>query len=297
MDNKLKAALREIESLGEGLVAKPKGIEYLSTGFPSLDNVLGGGFPKGRIIEVYGNESGGKTTTCLYTIAEAQKEGIICAYTDAEHSFDKIYAELVGVDTEKLILISPDYGEQAIEAVRILCDCGQVGLIVVDSTANLVPQAEIDKPTDKESMGLQARLMAKAMRKLTATAEKHNTCIIFINQLREKIGVMFGNPETTPGGRALKFYSSVRLAVRSGERIKNKTEDIGFKCNVKCVKSKVGVAQRHTELRYTHGIGFDKAYDKLICGVQDGSILREGAWYTIGKDKVQGEEKALEVLR
>jgi recombination protein RecA len=297
MNNALKSALREIESLGEGLVSKPKKISYLSTGFKSLDEVLSGGFPRGRIVEIYGNESGGKTTVSLYTIAEAQNKGIQCAYIDAEHSFDQAYAQQLGVDTDALVLVSPDYGEQAIEAVRILCDSGELGLIVVDSTANLVPLSEIEKPMDKESMGLQARLMAKAMRKLSATAEKHDTCLIFINQLREKIGVMFGNPETTPGGRALKFYSSIRLAVRSGERIKNKTEDIGFKCNIKCVKSKIGVAQRHTELRYTHGIGFDKAYDKLICGVKDGSILKEGAWYTIGKNKVQGEEKALEVLK
>lgn len=297
MNNALKACLREIESLGEGLIAKPKKINYIQTGFSSLDEILSGGFPRGRICEIYGNESGGKTTVSLYTIAEAQKAGITCAYIDAEHSFDKMYADLLGVNTDTLILISPDYGEQAIEAVRILCDSGEVGLIVVDSTANLVPQTEIDKPMDKESMGLQARLMAKAMRKLTATAEKHDVCIIFINQLREKIGVMFGNPETTPGGRALKFYSSIRLAVRSGERIKEKDEDIGFKCNVKCVKSKIGIAQKHTELRYIHGLGFDKRLDKLICGIKDGSIIKTGGWYEYQGQKVQGEEAILEVLK
>jgi recombination protein RecA len=172
-----------------------------------------------------------------------------------------------------------------------------VGLVVVDSTANLVPLKEITDPTESVSMGLQARLMAKAMRKLSATAEKHDVCLIFINQLREKIGVMFGNPETTPGGRALKFYASVRLAVRSGERIKEKTDDIGFKCNVKCVKSKIGVAQKHCELRYIHGLGFDKRLDKLISGLKDGSIIKEGAWFTVNGAKVQGEEKALELLK
>jgi len=297
MNNALKACLREIESLGENLVTKPKKLTYLSTGFESLDSILGGGFPRGRIVEIYGNESGGKTTVSLYAIAKAQSNNVQCAYIDAEHSFDQMYAELIGVDTEKLVLISPDYGEQAIEAVRILCDSGEIGLIVVDSTANLVPQSEIDKPMEKESMGLQARLMAKAMRKLTATAEKHDTCIIFINQLREKIGVMFGNPETTPGGRALKFYSSVRLAVRSGERIKDKDEDIGFKCNIKCVKSKIGIAQKHCEMMYFHGLGFDKRYDRLISGLKDGSIIREGAWYTVNGKKVQGEANALEVLK
>jgi recombination protein RecA len=297
MNPELKKALRAIESLGKDLICKPKDITFISSGFECLDEVLGGkGFPRGRIVEIYGNESGGKTTVSLYTIIEAQKAGLTCAYIDAEHSFDRMYAELLGVNTEDLILISPDYGEQAIDAVRILCDSKEVGLIVVDSTANLVPQAELEKSMDKDSMGLQARLMAKAMRKITATAEKSDTCVIFINQLREKIGIMFGNPETTPGGRALKFYSSIRLAVRSGERIKVGQDDVGYKCNIKCTKSKIGIAQKTCELRYMHGLGFDKRYDKLLAGLKSGDITNEGSWYFIGDKKYHGVDKVLEAL-
>ena len=296
MEKSLKEALHEIEEMGSDIIIKPKGIEFISSGFDSLDEVLSGGFPCGRIIELFGNESGGKTTLSLHAIVQAQKAVATCAFIDAEQSYSKDYAASVGVDNDRLILISPNYGEQALETVRILASSGSVKLIVVDSVANLVPQEEMEAPMEKMQMALQARMMAKGMRKLTGVLAKSNTCCIFINQLREKPGIAYGNPEVTPGGRALKFYSSVRLSVRSGERLKSNEEEYGYKVNVVCIKSKVGEAKKHAELVFINGAGFSKAYDRLIKGVQDGTIDKVGAFYTYKGKKYHGEKAILGVL-
>ena len=297
MEQELKEALRQIELLGSGIVIKPEPIEYIPSGFKTLNKVLGGGYPMGRIVEMYGNESGGKTTLALNAMAEAQKMGLNVCFIDAEHSYSKNYSATQGIDNKSLILLSPDSGEQVMDSIDILSKSGKMGLVVVDSVANLVPIAELEKPMDKESMGLQARMMSKGLRKITGIASKNKVTIIFINQLREKIGVMFANPEVTPGGKALKFYSSIRLSVRSTERLKDKDNaEYGFKMSVKIEKSKVGIAKQSCELIYLHGIGISKPHDTLYQMIEEGSVVKTGGWYEFKGKKYKGEKEILEVV-
>ena len=304
-DAKQKALQLTVDRLekqyGKGVVMKMGDkqvveVETISTGSLSLDLALGiNGLPKGRVVEIYGPESSGKTTLAIHAIAECQKKGGIAAFIDAEHAFDRFYAEALGVDTENLLISQPDNGEQALEIAENLIRSGAIDIIVIDSVAALVPRSEIEGEMGDSKMGLQARLMSQAMRKLTGTIGHTGTCCIFINQLREKIGVMFGNPETTTGGNALKFYASIRLDIRkSGSAIKDKEGNVvGNHVKVKVVKNKLAPPFRIAEFDITYGIGVSKTGEIVDLGVDNEIIQKSGAWYSYDGAKIaQGREAA-----
>lgn len=272
--------------------------DVISTGSLGLDVALGvGGFPRGRIIEIYGPESSGKTTVAIHTIAEAQKSGGICAIIDAEHAFDASYARKLGVDVDSLIISQPDYGEQALEIADRLISSGAVDVVVVDSVAALVPKGELEGEMGESKMGLQARLMSQALRKLTATISRTGCCCIFINQLREKIGVMFGNPETTTGGNALKFYASVRLDIRRVSQIKDGDLASGNRTRVKVVKNKVAPPFRQVEFDIIFGEGISKAGEIIDMGVELGILVKSGSWYSYNDSKIgQGRDAVKQFL-
>ena len=308
-DDKLKAldaAITQIEkSYGKGSIMKlgdsgaDMSIETVPTGSISLDIALGlGGVPKGRVIEVYGPESSGKTTVALHMVAEVQKRGGIAGFIDAEHALDPVYAKNIGVDIDNLYISQPDNGEQALEITETMVRSGAVDIVIVDSVAALVPKAEIDGDMGDSHVGLQARLMSQALRKLTGIISKSNCCVIFINQLREKVGVMFGNPETTTGGRALKFYASVRLDVRRVESIKQGGEVIGNHVRVKVVKNKIAPPFKEAEFDIMFGQGISREGDILDLAVKDNIVEKSGAWYAYNGAKIgQGRENAKTYLR
>ncbi|MBN8608666.1 MAG: recombinase RecA [Caulobacterales bacterium] len=301
----LAAALGQIDrAFGKGSVMrlgeKPAmEIEAISTGSLSLDIALGiGGLPKGRIVEIYGPESSGKTTLALHCIAEAQKSGGVCAFVDAEHALDPIYARKLGVDLDDLLVSQPDTGEQALEITDTLVRSGAIDVLVVDSVAALTPRAEIEGEMGDSLPGLQARLMSQALRKLTASINKSNTLVIFINQIRMKIGVMYGNPETTTGGNALKFYASVRLDIRRTGQIKERDEVIGSETRVKVVKNKVAPPFKQVQFDIIYGEGISKTGELIELGVKAGVIDKSGAWYAYGGQKIgQGKEAARRFLK
>ena len=285
-----------IMKLGDNAV---EAVEVIPTGSIGLDMALGvGGYPKGRVVEIYGPESSGKTTLAIHAIAEVQKKGGIAAIVDAEHAFDRFYAESLGVDTENLLISQPDNGEQALEIADNLIRSGAIDLLVVDSVAALTPRAEIEGEMGDNAPGMQARLMSKALRKLTGTISKTGCCCIFINQLREKIGVMFGNPETTTGGRALKFYASVRLDIRRIASLKEAEAVIGSRAKVKVVKNKVAPPFREAEFDILYGEGISKEGDLLDLAVDHRIIEKSGAWYAFNGERMgQGRENARQFLK
>ena len=302
----LDAALSQIEKqFGKGSVMKlgdsgnNMNVETIPTGSLSLDIALGlGGIPKGRVIEVYGPESSGKTTVALHMVAEVQKRGGVAGFIDAEHALDPVYASKIGVDIDNLYISQPDNGEQALEITETLVRSGAVDIIIVDSVAALVPKAEIDGDMGDSHVGLQARLMSQALRKLTACISKTNCTVIFINQLREKVGVMFGNPETTTGGRALKFYSSVRMDVRRIETLKQAGEMIGNRTRIKVVKNKIAPPFKEAEFDIMFGEGISREGDVLDLAANLGIINKSGAWYAYNGEKIgQGRENAKQYLR
>jgi recombination protein RecA len=300
----LKVTLDRLDkSFGKGAVMRlgdepVEKMEVIKTGSISLNRALGvGGFPKGRVVEIYGPESSGKTTLAIHAIAEAQKAGGIAAIIDAEHAFDQFYAQNLGVDIENLLISQPDNGEQALEIADNLIRSGAIDIIVIDSVAALTPKAEIEGEMGDNQMGLQARLMSKALRKLTGTISKANTCCIFINQLREKIGVMFGNPETTTGGNALKFYSSVRVDIRRSSAIKNADKVLGNRTRVKIVKNKVAPPFQQAEFDIMYGEGISKSGEIIDLGVEMNIISKSGSWYAYGETKLgQGRDSVKEIL-
>ena len=273
-------------------------IQAISTGAISLDIALGvGGVPRGRIIEVYGPESSGKTTLCLHVVAEAQKKGGICGYIDAEHALDVGYARKLGVRTDDLLLSQPDTGEQALEIAEMLVRSGAIDVLVIDSVAALVPKAELEGEMGDAHMGVQARLMSQALRKLTGTIAKSQTCVVFINQIRMKIGVMFGNPETTTGGNALKFYASQRLDIRRIGAIKNGEQVVGSRTRVKVVKNKVAPPFKEVEFDIMYGTGISREGDAIDLGSQEGIVEKSGAWYAFKGERIgQGRENAKQYL-
>jgi recombination protein RecA len=274
-------------------------LDVISSGSITLDRALGvGGFPKGRVIEIYGPESSGKTTLAIHAIAECQKSGGIAAFVDAEHAFDQVYAKNLGVDTENLLISQPDNGEQALEIADNLIRSGAIDILVIDSVAALTPKAEIEGEMGDSQMGLQARLMSKALRKLTASISKAGTCCIFINQLRDKIGVMFGSPETTTGGNALKFYSSIRVDIRRSTAIKNTDNVIGNRTRVKIVKNKVAPPFRLAEFDIMYGEGISKVGEIIDIGVEADIINKSGSWYSYEDTKLgQGRDAVKDILK
>ncbi|NQY75050.1 MAG: recombinase RecA [Candidatus Margulisbacteria bacterium] len=301
----LDIAISQItKSYGKGTIMKLGEVPMITvgaipTGALSLDLAIGvGGYPRGRIIEVFGPESSGKTTLTLHAIAEAQKKGGVCAFIDVEHALDSDYAAKIGVKVDDLLVSQPDYGEQALEIVETLVRANAIDLVVIDSVAALVPKSEIEGEMGDSHMGLQARLMSQALRKLTGIVSKSNTVVIFVNQIREKIGVMFGNPETTPGGRALKFYSSVRIDVRRTGSIKSGVDIIGNNVKVKVVKNKVSSPFKFTELEILFGIGICKWGDLLDMGVSFDLIEKSGTWFAYGSERMgQGREAAKQYMK
>ncbi len=304
-DKTLDQVLKDIEKqFGKGSVMRlgdheHQKIDVISSGSISLDIALGiGGYPKGRIIEIYGPESSGKTTFALHAIAQAQKNGGRAAFIDAEHALDPIYASKLGVNINELLLSQPDNGEQALDICEALVRSGAISVIVIDSVAALVPQAEIEGEMGDSHIGLQARLMSQALRKLSGIINKTNTVAIFINQLREKVGIMFGNPEVTPGGRALKFYSSIRLEVRKGEAIKLGTNIIGSKANIKVVKNKMAPPFKTCSVDIMYGEGVSLLGEIVDLGAESGVIEKSGSWYAYNGDKIgQGKENVKEWLK
>ncbi len=308
MEDKLKAlekVVHEIEKeYGKGAImtldqnVAAQGIDTISTGCLAIDVALGiGGLPRGRVVEIYGPESSGKTTLALHAIAEAQKAGGIAAFIDAEHALDPIYAQKLGVDLDKLYISQPDCGEQALNIAEMLVESAAIDLIVIDSVAALTPKAEIEGEMDDNAVGMQARLMSKALRKLTPVINKTNTCIIFINQLREKIGVMFGNPETTTGGKALKFYASVRIDVRKADALKDTSGIIGNRTKAKIVKNKLAPPFKTAEFDVIYGKGISQAGCVLDMGVELGFVEKSGSWFSLNGEKIaQGREKARDYL-
>ena len=304
-DQLLQDALKAIEKeYGKGSIMRlgdraDVSVDAISSGSITLDAALGiGGYPKGRIIEIYGPESSGKTTLALHAIAECQKEGGRCAFIDAENAIDPLYAKKLGVDIDELILSQPDSGEQALEITEVLIKSGAIDLVVIDSVAALVPQAELDGEMGDASVGLQARLMSKAMRKLAGVMNRSNCTAIFINQLREKVGIMFGNPETTPGGRALKFYSSVRLDVRKGETLKSGQDAYGNVVKIKVVKNKVAPPFKTATVNMIYGEGISHLDEIINLAVENDIIEKSGAWFSYKGDKIgQGFQAVREFLK
>ena len=299
-DKALQDAIKQIEKeFGKGSVMKlgdrpPIDIEVIPTGSLALDCALGvGGYPKGRIIEIFGPESSGKSTLCLHAVAESQKQGGVCAYIDAEHAIDPLYAQNLGVDIDNLILSQPDSGEQGLAIAETLIRSKAVSLVIVDSVAALVPQVELDGEMGDNSVGLQARMMSKAMRRLSGLIDKTGCTVIFINQLREKIGIMYGNPETTTGGRALKFYSSIRMDIRRVDKIKEGSEIIGNKTRIKIVKNKVAPPFKEANIDIIYGKGIEKSGEILDKAVEMDLIDKAGAWYAYQGEKIgQGRDNA-----
>ncbi len=302
----LETALGQIEKqFGKGSILRLGSkdaivpVSVISSGSISVDAALGvGGFPRGRVIEIFGPESSGKTTIALQVIAEAQKAGGIAAFIDVEHALDPTYARKLGVDVDNLLVSQPDYGEQALEITNTLTNSGQIDVLVIDSVAALVPKAELDGEMGDSHMGLQARLMSQALRKLTGIVSKSRTCLIFINQIREKIGVMFGNPETTTGGRALKFYASVRVDIRRIAAIKDGDTVVGNRTKVKVVKNKVASPFREAEFDIIYGEGISKEGDLLDLGVAQNLVEKSGSWFSYKGDRIgQGRENARQFLK